>query len=91
MITKTNSDRSNEYEYKHLKFLDTLGEGAFGKVLKAEAVGLKCPQGSQMVAVKMCRGLLETLSSLFSNVGCVFTLNVIHFGNTVYQVLIDLD
>ena len=51
---------NTEYEYKNLKFLDTLGEGAFGKVLKAEAQGLKCPQGSQIVAVKMCRGLLRT-------------------------------
>ena len=55
------SGRTNEYEYKNLKFLDTLGEGAFGKVLKAEAAGLKCPQGSQMVAVKMCRGSLGNL------------------------------
>ena len=51
---------NTEYEYKNLKFLDTLGEGAFGKVLKAEAQGLKCPQGFQIVAVKMCRGLLRT-------------------------------
>ncbi|XP_063687363.1 fibroblast growth factor receptor 2-like isoform X3 [Bolinopsis microptera] len=53
--TLRNDYISNEYEYKNLKFLDTLGEGAFGKVLKAEAQGLKCPQGSQIVAVKMCR------------------------------------
>ncbi|KAL5251203.1 hypothetical protein ACHWQZ_G016793 [Mnemiopsis leidyi] len=53
--TLRNEYVSNEYEYKNLKFLDTLGEGAFGKVLKAEAAGLKCPQGSHMVAVKMCR------------------------------------
>jgi len=53
--TLKNDYVSNEYEFKNLKFMDTLGEGAFGKVMKAEATGLKCPQGSQMVAVKMCR------------------------------------
>lgn len=52
---RTDGSASNEYEYKSLKFQDTLGEGAFGKVVKAEAPGLKCPNGSQTVAVKMCR------------------------------------
>ena len=37
-------------------FKATIGEGAFGKVMRAEAPGLKCPQGSQTVAVKLCKG-----------------------------------
>lgn len=35
----------------------SLGEGAFGKVIKAEAVGLLKPGYSTVVAVKMLKGL----------------------------------
>jgi hypothetical protein len=38
----------------------SLGEGAFGKVVKAEAVGLLKPGMSSIVAVKMLKGNAST-------------------------------
>ena len=33
-----------------------LGQGAFGRVMKAEAIGINGTEGSSTVAVKMVRG-----------------------------------
>eukprot|EP00116_Pleurobrachia_bachei_P015527 sb/3475789/ len=55
-IPKTLREQSKEYPFDSLMFKATIGEGAFGKVMRAEAPGLKCPQGSQTVAVKLCKG-----------------------------------
>ena len=37
----------------------TLGQGAFGRVVKAEAIGLEDGETSTTVAVKMLKGLLQ--------------------------------
>ncbi|XP_055299555.1 fibroblast growth factor receptor homolog 1-like isoform X3 [Sitodiplosis mosellana] len=48
-------DSNWEFPRNHLKFGPTLGEGAFGRVVMAEAYGLEKPQQSQIVAVKMVK------------------------------------
>merc|ERR1719412_2196072 len=44
-----------EFPREHLTLGKTLGEGAFGKVLQAEALNLKRPGESHVVAVKMLK------------------------------------
>ncbi|XP_031617261.1 fibroblast growth factor receptor homolog 1-like isoform X2 [Contarinia nasturtii] len=48
-------DANWEFPRNHLKFGPTLGEGAFGRVVLAEAYGLEKPQQTQIVAVKMVK------------------------------------
>lgn len=48
-------DSNWEFPRNRLKFGPTLGEGAFGRVVMAEAYGLEKPQQTQIVAVKMVK------------------------------------
>lgn len=45
-----------EIDRSHLVLSDILGEGAFGRVLKAEAPGLNDSSNTATVAVKMLKG-----------------------------------
>ena len=44
--------------YTNLHFEEKLGEGEFGRVFKASAIGLQGKQGKATVAVKTLKGLL---------------------------------
>ena len=48
-----------EIDRKLLVFGDILGEGAFGRVIKAEAIGLNDLPNTLTVAVKMLKGSEE--------------------------------
>lgn len=48
-------DSNWEFPRNHLKFGPNLGEGAFGRVVLAEAYGLSKPQQREIVAVKMVK------------------------------------
>lgn len=48
-------DSNWEFPRSHLKFGPTLGEGAFGRVVMAEAYGLTKPHQNEIVAVKMVK------------------------------------
>ena len=50
-----------------LRFSETLGEGAFGIVKKAEATGLPGRPDSTTVAVKMLKGIVGDLYRLNTN------------------------
>ena len=50
-------DAEWEIDRENLNLLEVIGEGAFGKVLKAEAFGLnKQNMGKNVVAVKTLKG-----------------------------------
>ena len=50
-------DAEWEIDRENLKLLEVIGEGAFGKVLKAEAFGLSRQNaGKSIVAVKTLKG-----------------------------------
>ena len=53
-----------EIERDQLIIGDTLGEGAFGIVVKAEAIGLKDQPRACIVAVKMLKGMYGFFSVL---------------------------
>ncbi|XP_071098329.1 fibroblast growth factor receptor 3-like [Haliotis cracherodii] len=48
---------SDEFPIDRLHFLDTLGEGNFGKVMKAEALDVAGTGKWDLVAVKMCKDI----------------------------------
>ena len=47
---------SDEFPVERVRFLDTIGEGNFGKVMKAEALDINRSGTWEMVAVKMWKG-----------------------------------
>ena len=53
-------DEDWEIDRSHINILGELGEGAFGKVMKAEALGLPGLQARFFVAVKMLKGMKAT-------------------------------
>jgi hypothetical protein len=46
----------------------TLGQGAFGRVVKAEAIGLEDGETSTIVAVKMLKGLNDLKKNFFFSI-----------------------
>ena len=50
-------DDETELDRESLVMGETLGEGAFGVVVKAEALGLSHKTEKQFVAVKMLKGM----------------------------------
>ena len=60
------------FEYNHAVFvLDIiLGQGAFGKVMRAEAFGLRDSESSTKVAVKMVKG--QSVNKDFSSLEIFF-------------------
>ena len=57
-------DGETELSRDSLVIGETLGEGAFGTVVKAEALGLSHKTEKRFVAVKMLKGTFCFLSSL---------------------------
>ena len=49
-------DKDWEFDRSQLRFMEVLGEGAFGRVVKAEAIGLPSSPNWTTVAVKMLKG-----------------------------------
>lgn len=49
-------DSRFEFPKERLRLGRTLGQGAFGRVVKAEAIGLESENSSTTVAVKMLKG-----------------------------------
>ena len=60
------TDSEWEFERESLKLGETLGEGAFGKVVQAEAYGILEPEVTTTVAVTMLKG---SLSKCFNDIG----------------------
>ena len=54
-------DENWEIDRNQLSFMELLGEGAFGRVVKAEAVGLPNGAYRSIVAVKMLKGKQDNL------------------------------
>lgn len=70
-------DEEWELDRSLITVLDTLGEGAFGRVMKAEAIGLKsAPYSSCFVAVKMLKGKLKTFIIIY--IFAAFTYSIVH-------------
>ena len=57
-------DMKWDTSYTNLTFEDILGEGEFGRVFKASAIGLQGKQQNTTVAVKMLKGDLLAVISL---------------------------
>ncbi|ELU15562.1 hypothetical protein CAPTEDRAFT_96849 [Capitella teleta] len=57
-------DANWEFPSNQLKFDIVLGQGAFGKVMRAEATGIDGTAGTSQVAVKMIKALLSELKVL---------------------------
>lgn len=56
-------DEEWELDRSLITLLDTLGEGAFGRVVKAESIGLKNMPYCSFVAVKMLKSKYESLNT----------------------------
>lgn len=57
-------DEEWELDRSLITVLDTLGEGAFGRVMKADAISLKGMPFHCHVAVKMLKGMTQLFISL---------------------------
>lgn len=68
-------DEEWELDRSLITLVDTLGEGAFGRVMKADAIGLKNLPYSSYVAVKMLKGIPYLFSICFLHTKNSFTSN----------------
>ena len=79
-------DKEWEFPRSQLKLGDALGEGAFGQVVKADAMNIAGRKGSSTVAIKMLKGLIffSEFEILFSFL-CVCT-SVLQYTVDLYSV-----